>query len=176
MSRPGDRQARSRADVSPRSIGPWMPPAPCFASHTPFSRHVVTPLHHPPSFGPSDRTGAFQESVHCSRPVEGPSPCFSYEITTPVTLLPNSISCTPLSHGPHPSKVGRAWKVHHMIHLTGDIPHVTSDRARKGGRELRRPILPAPPPRFRPFKPLVQNDPPNWTKSRTFALRCVVDV
>ncbi len=47
MSRPGDRQAQSRTDVSPRSIGPWMPPAPCFASHTPFPRHVVTPTPSP---------------------------------------------------------------------------------------------------------------------------------
>ena len=54
-----------------------------------------------------------------------------------------------------------------MIRLTGDIPHVTSDRTRKGGRQLRRPILPAPPPRFRPFKPLVQNDPPPLTVDTT---------
>ena len=47
-----------------------------------------------------------------------------------------------------PIQVGGAWKVHHVIHLTGDIPHVTSNHARKGGRQLRRPLLPAPYPRI----------------------------
>lgn len=38
------------------------------------------------------------------------SPCFSYKITTLSALLPNSNSCTPRAHGPHPfisEKLGR---------------------------------------------------------------------
>ena len=175
MSRPGDRQARSRADVSPRSIGPWMPPAPCFASHTPFPRHVVTPTPSP-EFWPFRLNWGLSRKCSLFTSCRGAFPLFqlrNHDSRHSVAKL--DLLYTPFTWST-PLQVGRAWKVHHMIHLTGDIPHVTSDRARKGGRQLRRPILPAPPPRFRPFKPLVQNDPPNWTKSRTFALRFVVDV
>ena len=128
-----------------------LPFALCFPPHPPLFRRVVP--HHPSSFSLSDRTGAFQESVHCSRPVEGPFPLFqlrNHDSGCFVTQL--DLLYTPFTWST-PLHFDGACKVHHVIHLTGDIPHVTSDHARKGDRQLRQPLLPAPSPDSGPSRP-----------------------
>ena len=109
--------------------------------------------HHPSSFSPSDRTGAFQQSVHCSRPVEGPFPLFqlrNHDSRHSVAKL--DLLYTPFTWST-PLHFGGAWRVHHVIHLMRDIHHATSDHARRGGRHLLRPLLPAPSPDSGPSRP-----------------------
>ena len=80
--------------------------------------------HHPSNFGLPDRTGAFQQGVHCSRPVGRPFPLFQLRNHDSGCSAAKLNILYTLSTWSTPLGFGGAWKVHHLIYLTGDVRHI----------------------------------------------------
>ena len=147
--RPALRQHPFRGTGSAVSAASCTPTSIAFCA--PFSNRAadLPPCrvpHHPSGFIGFGRNAPFQRSVHFSSPVGRGLPLFqlrnhdSRHSVGKLNLLYTPFTWSTSLH------VGGAWKVHHLIYLTGDVRRIP-DRQRSGDRRgmLHRAVSRYPP-------------------------------